>query len=103
MRPFLGGAANALDLGDLFLDDAITNADRLTINSVTLQANGCMLSWDSRPSVAYRMQWKNALIGATWQSISPDFIGTGSTMSWLDNGSQTGGLTATRFYRMVLP
>ena len=103
VRPFLGGAANALDLGDLFVDDAITNADRLTINSVTLQANGCMLSWDSRPSVAYRMQWKNALIGATWQSISPDFIGTGSTMSWLDNGSQTGGLTATRFYRMVLP
>ena len=103
VRPFLGGAANALDLGDLFVDDAITNADRLTINSVTLQANGCMLSWDSRPSVTYRMQWKNALIGATWQSISPDFIGTGSTMSWLDNGSQTGGLTATRFYRMVLP
>src|SRR4029077_15160883 len=88
MRPFLGGAANALDLGDLFVDDAITNADRLTINSVTLQANGCTLSWDSRPSVAYRMQWKNALIGAAWQSISPDFIGTGSTMSWLDNSHQ---------------
>jgi phosphatidylinositol-3-phosphatase len=103
VRPFLAGAANALDLGDLFLNDAFANVDVLTINSVTRQANGVLLAWDSRRSVTYRVQWKDALIGATWQSISPDFTGTGSTMSWLDNGSQTGGLPATRFYRMVLP
>jgi phosphatidylinositol-3-phosphatase len=103
VRPLLGGAANALDLGDLFLDDSITNADRLTINSVTLQTNGCTVTWDSRPSVVYRVQWKNALIGETWQSITPDFTGNGATMSWLDNGSQTGSLPDSRFYRIVLP
>ena len=103
VRPFLSDAANALDLGDLFLNDAIADVDLLTIQSIAFQANGVVLTWDSRPSVSYRVEWKDALIGATWQSISPDFSGTGSTMTWLDNGSQTGGLSETRFYRLVLP
>jgi hypothetical protein len=103
VRPFLGDAANALDLGDLFLDGTIPNVDLLSIKSISRQQNGVLLSWDSRISVRYRIEWKNALTDTAWQSISPDFTGTGSTMTWLDNGSQTGGLPATRFYRMILP
>ena len=103
VRPILGDAANALDLGDLFLDGAIPNVDLLSFRSISWEQNGVLLSWDSRLSVSYRIEWKNALTDPAWQPISPNFNGTGSTMTWLDNGSQTGGLAATRCYRIVLP
>ncbi len=54
--------------------------------------------------IVYRCQWKNQLIGDTWQSITPDFADTGSLFSWTDDGTQTGGLEAAkRFYRVVVP
>jgi hypothetical protein len=50
------------------------------------------------------VQWKNTLTDPTWQSITPDFVGTGSEQDWQDDGSQTGGLPApTRFYRVTIP
>ena len=65
---------------------------------------GFLISWPSQPGIPYRVQWKNNLLDATWIAITPDFNGTGATMTWLYDGSQTGGLNATqRFYRVVIP
>lgn len=77
----------------------------LSAPSVAAQPGGDFLvSWPSRIGIVYRVQWKNALTDSTWQSITPDFVGTGSTQSWQDDGSQTGGLPAeTRFYRVTIP
>jgi hypothetical protein len=99
--PLLGGAANVIDLSDLFLDGTIPNADDSIPTSLTAESAGERVSWVSEPGLTYRVQWKDALVGATWQSITPDF--TSSTTSWLDNGSQTGGLVDTRFYRLLIP
>jgi hypothetical protein len=102
--PFLGGAATALDLSDLFLPGAIPNGDpQLAIQDVTHTSSGTTIRWKSQPGITYRCQWKSQLIGATWQSITPDFAGTGSLLSWTDDGTQTGGHGTQRFYRVVVP
>lgn len=101
--PLLGGAVSAPDLSDLFFPGAIPNADTPIISSITQNATSVTVSWPSQTGVTYRVQWKNALTDPTWQSIVPDIAGTGSTINWIDNGSQTGGLPATRFYRVGLP
>ena len=78
---------------------------RFAIGSIGAQpGGGFLVSWPSQLGIPYRVQWKNALTDPGWISISPDFTGTGTTMTWLDDGTQTGGLSATqRFYRVVVP
>jgi Glycosyl hydrolases family 31/Bacterial TSP3 repeat len=76
---------------------------KFAIQSVTKQGNGFLVSWPSVPGITYRVQWKNSLTDPTWQSITPDFSGSGSTMSFLDDGTQTGGFpAAARFYRITI-
>ena len=103
--PFLGGAATALDLSDLFLPGAIPNADpQVAIQEVTRAVAGTTIRWTTQPGITYRVQWKDILQAATWQTITPDFAGTGNLVSWADDGSQTGGLgTLQRFYRVIVP
>jgi hypothetical protein len=78
---------------------------RFAIQAVTPQSGGGFLvTWQSQPGIPYRVQWKNALSDTTWQPIVPDFTGDGSVLNWTDDGSQTGGLSASsRFYRIVVP
>ena len=103
--PDLGGAATALDLSDLFLPGAIPNADpQVVIRDVTHSGTGTVVRWTSQPGITYRVQWKNTLVDSAWQTITPDFAGTGSLLSWTDNGTQTGGPGAPqRFYRVIVP
>jgi alpha-D-xyloside xylohydrolase len=76
-----------------------------TIQSVTPQgAGGFLITWPSQLGIVYRVQWKDALTDLGWQSITPDFTGTGAAQNWTDDGSQTGGLPDTsRFYRIAVP
>jgi hypothetical protein len=74
------------------------------IGSVTSQpGGGFLVTWPSQLGIVYRVQWKNSLGDPMWQSIAPDFTGNGSAMNWLDDGSQTGGLSLQRFYRVEVP
>lgn len=104
VTPFLGGAATATDLSDLFLPDAIPTADSaLFVKNITqTQAGVTTVSWASQTGTSYRVQWKNGLADS-WQPIAPDFSGNGSVLSWTDNGSQTGGFGPERFYRVTVP
>ena len=105
--PFLGGAATAMDLSDLFVLNAIPNADaQIPIKSVTHTATTATITitWQSQSGLAYRVQWKNNLTDATWLSITPDITGTGGILSWTDNGSQTGTVPSVqRYYRVTIP
>ncbi len=105
VTPFLGGAATATDLSDLFLPDAIPTADSaLFVKNITqTQTGATTISWPSQSGTTYRCQWKNDLFEPTWQSITPDFPGTGAVLSWTDDGSQTGGLAPERYYRVTVP
>lgn len=104
LAPFLGGAATALDLSDLFLPGALPNGDPQLFNQgVNHTTSGTTIRWTSQPGITYRCQWKNNLTDV-WQLITTTFAGTGSTVSWTDDGTQTGGLPgAQRFYRVIVP
>ncbi|MEP6822513.1 MAG: alkaline phosphatase family protein, partial [Chthoniobacterales bacterium] len=103
--PDMAGAATALDLSDLFLPGAIPNADpQVVIKEIAHAPGGTTIRWTSQPGITYRVQWKSSLAAPTWQTIAPDFAGTGNLISWTDDGTQTGGLGATeRFYRVIVP
>jgi Bacterial TSP3 repeat len=74
------------------------------ISSVMPQlGGGFQVTWPSQLGIVYRVQWKNSLLDPMWQSITPDFTGTGSVMNWTDDGTQTGGLSLQRFYRVEVP
>ena len=107
---------NADDDGDGFTNgeeyfagtNPIDPNSRLSIASVTPQPNGFQVSWPSQLGILYRVQWKNDPLEPEWQAISPDFPGTGSIMSWVDDwldiNSQTGPPPGgKRFYRVTVP
>ncbi|MGI9089380.1 MAG: alkaline phosphatase family protein [Chthoniobacterales bacterium] len=104
VAPFLGGAATALDLSDLFQPGAIPNGDpRVVIQNVSRAVSGTTISWTSQPGITYRIEWKDQL-GAGWSPITPVIAGTGNVLTWKDDGSQTGGLISPqRFYRVTVP
>lgn len=103
VRPLLGNAATATDLSDLFIGNAIPNADtELTFQDITYSRAACMLSWVAQQGIAYRLQWKDDLCGP-WKSITPDEIGSGAVLSWIDDATQTGSVRAgQRFYRILI-
>lgn len=101
--PPLGGAALGLDLSGLFQPGTIPNADTPTVSSLTKNASSATISWLSQTGVTYRVEWQSSLTDSVWQAITPDFAGTGSTISWTDDGSKTGGFAAARFYRIAIP
>ena len=73
-------------------------------SSVNLEPGGDFhVFWPSQLGISYRVQWKNSLTDAMWQSITPDFAGNGLTLDWLDDGTQTGGSSLRRFYRVAVP
>jgi phospholipase C len=105
LTPLLGGAATALDLSDLFVLNAIPNADsQIPISSVTRATNAATVNWQSQSGLAYQVQWKANLTDATWMSITPTITGTGGILSWTDNGTQTGSVPSDhRYYRVTIP
>ncbi len=104
VRPLLGDAAAAVDLSDLFLPNAIPNADTaIVIQNITYTSGSCSLAWLGQQGITYRVQWKSEL-GGTWQNITPDKVGTGAVLSWTDDGTQTASASlGQRFYRVTIP
>jgi hypothetical protein len=100
--PLLGGAANALDLSDLFILNAIPNADSQIPIDIAHTSTTATITCQSQQGLTYRVQWKNNLPDV-WQTLTPDKAGTGGVLSWTDDGSQTGGFLSQRFYRVVIP
>ena len=105
VSPFLGGAATAMDLSDLFVRNAIPNADsQIPINSVARSGSTATVTWQSQSGLAYQVQWKANLTDASWLSITPNITATGGILSWTDNGTQTGSAPSDhRYYRVTVP
>lgn len=80
---------------------------RFQISGLTRQVSGgnpaFVVSWPSQPGISYGIQWKQQLAGPSWQTLLPAFQGTGGTLQWTDDGSQTAPLTtASRFYQVIV-
>lgn len=104
VAPLLGGAATAMDLSDLFILNAIPNADsQVVISSITEIPGTATVVCTSQPGLAYQLQWKNNITD-TWNTVTPNKTGTGGPLSWMDDGTQTGSApSGQRFYRVVIP
>ena len=106
VTPLLGGAGTAQDLSDLFVLNAIPNADTPIVITELAGTAGTdfTIRWQSQPGLVYRVQWRNSLTDTPWQSITPDVTGNGTIQTWTDDGTKTGGFgPARRFYRIILP
>jgi len=70
--------------------------------------NGFLLTWFAPTNEQFHVQWSAALNPLTWTNFNgvvsyATFINTtNSQFEYFDNGSQTGGFGATRFYRLLL-
>jgi hypothetical protein len=101
--PLLGGAATSVDLSDLFVINAVPNADSLIPIGIMRAPGMITVSWLSQPGLLYRVEWKNRLADDVWQTLLPGMTGTGDILSLTDDGAQTGGLASQRFYRVIVP
>jgi alpha-D-xyloside xylohydrolase len=81
----------------------VSATDSLNTLSAARGPSGFTISWKSVEGIVYRVEWKNALTDSVWQPVPQDIVGTGGLLQWTDDGSQTGGLPAQRFYRITVP
>jgi subtilisin-like proprotein convertase family protein len=77
-----------------------TNLPPVTITSVSVQPAGVQLEWRAATSSQFQVQWSPVLGPASWTPF-PDLT-TSSTglFTFVDDGSQSGGLGPERFYRL---
>ncbi len=70
--------------------------------------NGYLLTWLAPTNYQFKVQWNAALGSATWLSFTNLVSYTGpvtasnGVFTYFDDGSQSGGLGALRFYRLLL-
>jgi subtilisin-like proprotein convertase family protein len=62
---------------------------------------GFSLQWSGPINARYQVQWTPSLSAAVWNTFTNVVTSTSGSFSFLDDGSQTGGLGGTRFYRVV--
>lgn len=83
-----------------FVVNAVEITPPPTITNITHTNNGVLIEWSGPTTAQYQVQWKSAL-AQNWNSFSNTITSPTGQFSFLDDGSQTGGLGATRFYRLV--
>jgi subtilisin-like proprotein convertase family protein len=64
--------------------------------------NGIEIVWSGPPGQQYRVEWSPTLVPAVWTQFAETITSTTGIYGYLDDGSQTGGFGATRYYRLVL-
>jgi len=92
----------------------VTNAvpiSGITRTNIGGGTNAFTLVWFAPSNDLFMVQWNNSLVGGTWSTFSnivsydttwTNINATNTEFDFLDDGSQTGGLTPGRFYRLIL-
>jgi hypothetical protein len=70
------------------------------ITSIVRTNNVVFIRWTGSPSAQYQVQWTPTLVPPAWASFTNIITSATSLFSFLDDNSQTGGLSATRYYRV---
>jgi hypothetical protein len=83
-----------------FVVNAVEITPPPTITNITHTNNAVLIEWSGPTTAQYQVQWKSVL-AQTWNSFTNTISSPTGQFAFLDNGSQTGGLGATRFYRLV--
>jgi hypothetical protein len=70
------------------------------ITRITASTNGIFLHWSSSADNQFIVQWSPSLAPSAWAPFTNLITSTNGTFSFHDDGSQSGGLGPTRFYRL---
>jgi hypothetical protein len=81
----------------------------VTISSIVHTNGGFLLTWFAPSNYLFQVQWTTLLVPASWTTFTNIVsynVGaftspTNTQFNFFDDGSQTGGFGATRFYRLV--
>jgi len=71
------------------------------ITSITRSTNGVLLQWTAAANSRFNVQWTPALAPPAWNTFTNLVTSTNTFYSFLDDGSQSGGLGPPRFYRLL--
>jgi len=71
------------------------------ITSVARATNGFLIQWIGSAGSPYQAQWTPALLPPAWNSFPTVITSATGVFSFVDDGSQTGGLGPMRFYRLI--
>ena len=77
------------------------SVSRVQITSISRGTNGVLLKWQAAAGQTFSVQWEPALAPASWSTFTNAVTSTSGQYLFLDDGSQTGGVAAMRFYRLV--
>jgi hypothetical protein len=70
------------------------------ITGITSDTNGVLLQWLAPSNTRFQVQWTLSLDPPAWASFGTILTSTNGVFSFLDDGSQSGGLDGPRFYRL---
>jgi len=71
-----------------------------TISGISRNGSGVLIQWTGSASNQFMVQWANSVAPATWNTFSTIVTSASGNFSFTDDGSQTGGLSGQRFYRL---
>ena len=73
------------------------------ITSIVHTNNTVELHWSGPTYASYHVQWTPTLAPPAWNTFTNVVTSTTGDFVFVDDGTQTGGLNATRFYRLRVP
>jgi hypothetical protein len=80
----------------------IPSAPPVRITSIARDTNGVRLQWLAPTNSQFQVQWTPSLAPPAWNTFTNIFTSTNGAFSFLDDGSQSGGLAGRRYYRLKL-
>ncbi len=75
---------------------------QVRIASLWCLTNGMALQWHAATNAQFTVQYTPSLAPPTWTDFTNPITGTNGSFSFFDDGSQCGGLSGPRYYRLRL-
>ena len=72
----------------------------IRISGITRDTNGVRLRWRAPSNSQFQVQWTASLAPPAWNTFPNLIASTNGACSFLDDGSQSGGLDGPRYYRL---
>jgi len=70
------------------------------ISRIALGTNGVLLEWAAPTNSQFQALWTPSLFAPAWTGFTNILVSTNGEFSFLDDGSQSGGLAGPRYYRL---
>jgi len=72
------------------------------IQSLIVSPTNVTIRWNGPSTASYNVQWSPQLVPPLWNSFTNVITSPTGLFQFIDDGTQTAGLGATRFYRLIL-